>query len=207
MPTNLLRIHPQNPERRKIEQVSAILRDGGVVIYPTDTVYGLGCDIFNAKAVERVKRIKGEKGKSSNIAFICYDLSELSKYARSVDTPTFKLMKRCLPGPYTFILNASSQVPKLLNANKKTVGIRVPDHLVPREIVRELGHPIATTSIDFEDEPVEYHTDPSLIAEKFNGQVDLVVDSGYGNIIHSTVLDCTGDTAEVIRHGLGEIDL
>jgi tRNA threonylcarbamoyl adenosine modification protein (Sua5/YciO/YrdC/YwlC family) len=202
----LIQIHPQNPERRKIQQVVEVLRQGGVIIYPTDTIYGLGCDIFNARALERVKRIKGLKGKGLNLSFICSDLSHLSEYARQVDTPTFKLMKRALPGPYTFILESSSRVPKILNASKKTIGIRVPDNNIPREIVKELGNPIITTSIH-DDAIHEYATDPEVIYDEFKNLVDIVIDGGYGHVQASTIIDCTGDEPVVVREGLGSLDI
>ncbi len=202
----LLKIYPENPDPRKIAEVVNVLSKGGVIIYPTDTVYGLGCDIFNPKALERVKQIKGIKGKNLNLSFICYDLSHLSEYTRRVTTPIFKIMKKGLPGPYTFLLEASTKVPKILNANKKTVGIRVPDNNIPREIVRELGNPIITTSIHDEDEILEYSTDPELIHEKFDQQVDIVIDGGYGNIEASTVVDCTSGEPELVREGLGDFE-
>lgn len=202
----LLKIYPENPDPRKIAEVVKVLSNGGVIIYPTDTVYGLGCDIFNPKALERVKQIKGIKGKNLNLSFICYDLSHLSEYTRRVTTPIFKIMKKGLPGPYTFLLEASTKVPKILNANKKTVGIRVPDNNIPREIVRELGNPIITTSIHDEDEILEYSTDPELIHEKFDQQVDIVIDGGFGNIEASTVVDCTSGEPELVREGLGDFE-
>ncbi len=202
----LLKIYPENPDPRKVEQVVNTLSKGGVIIYPTDTVYGLGCDIFNAKALERVKQIKGIKGKHLNLSFICYDLSHLSEYTRRVTTPIFKIMKKGLPGPYTFLLEASTKVPKILNANKKTVGIRVPDNNIPREIVRELGNPIITTSIHDEDEILEYSTDPELIHEKFDQLVDIVIDGGFGHIEASTVVDCTSGEPELVREGLGDFE-
>lgn len=202
-----LKIYPDNPDRRKIEQVVEILRNGGVIIYPTDTVYGLGCDIFNSRAIEKVLQIKGMKGKKSELSFICYDLSHIAEYTKSLNNATFKLMKKALPGPFTFILQSSTKVPKILNANKKTVGIRVPDNNIPREIVKELGNPIITTSIKDDDEIVEYSTDPELIYEKFRNQVDAVIDGGYGNLMASTVVDCTDDyEITVLREGLGNID-
>lgn len=206
MSAEFIKLYEENPERDKIIHIANVLREGGLVIYPTDTVYGLGCDIFNNKAVERVKQIKGEKGKSSNLAFICYDLSHISEYTIKVSTPKFKMMKKTLPGPFTFILDASSKVPKILNAKKKTVGIRVPANNIPREIVSELGNPIVTTSINDEDEVVEYSTDPTLIYEKYEKLVDIVIDGGYGSNIASTVIDYTGDEYEVVREGLGRLE-
>lgn len=203
MPAELIKIYPDNPDERKIRQVVECLRNGGVIIYPTDTVYGLGCDIYNTRAVERVARIKGVKPQKNNFSFICYDLSHIADYAR-VGNVTFKMMKRVLPGPYTFILDATSNVPKLLNTNKKTVGIRVPDHMIPRLIVKELGNPIVTTSIKDDDEIIEYSTDPELIFEKFEHQVDMVIDGGYGGNIGSTIVMANTDDLVVIREGLGD---
>jgi tRNA threonylcarbamoyl adenosine modification protein (Sua5/YciO/YrdC/YwlC family) len=204
MAATFLKIHPDNPELRKILQVVDTLRNGGLVIYPTDTVYGLGCDIHNQKAVEKVCRIKGIKPQNINLSFICYDLSHISEYA-TLGTPIFKLMKKALPGPFTFILEASHKVPKILHTNKKTVGIRVPDHNIPRLIVKELGNPIITTSIKDDDEVIEYSTDPELILEKFKNLVDIVIDGGYGNNIASTIVNCTNDEFEVVREGMGDI--
>ncbi|MFY0654288.1 MAG: threonylcarbamoyl-AMP synthase [Cyclobacteriaceae bacterium] len=206
MKTQFVKIYPENPAQNKIDQVANVLRSGGVIIYPTDTVYGLGCDIFNAKAIERVKRIKNIQGKKIDLSFICYDLSNISEYTKSLPTPVFKLMKKALPGPYTFILNSSNKVPKMLNTSKKTVGIRVPNNNIPREIVRELGSPIITTSIKDEDEVIEYSTDPELILEKFDGIVDLVVDGGYGNIQPSTVVDYTSEEPVILRQGIGDLN-
>lgn len=207
METQFIKLYADNPDARKIDQVVKTLRNGGVIIYPTDTVYGMGCDIFSTKALERIKRIKQWKGKNFDMSFICYDLSHISEYTRSLPTPVFKLMKKTLPGPFTYILNSSNKVPKILNQSKKTVGIRVPDNNIPREIVRELGNPILTTSIKDDDEVIEYSTDPELILEKFDGLVDIVIDGGYGNIAPSTVIDYTGNEPEVLREGLGDLDL
>ena len=207
MSAELIKIHPENPEIRKISRVVELLKNGGVIIYPTDTVYGMGCDIFNQKAIEKILRIKGVKLKDANLSFICYDLSHISEFAKHISNPVFKVMKKALPGPFTFILEASSKVPKILNTKKKTVGIRVPDHLIPREIVNMLGNPIITTSIHDEDEVVEYSTDPGLIYEKYENLVDAVIDGGYGNNMPSTVVDCTGEEFEIVREGLGEINL
>lgn len=203
----LLSIHPENPEPRKIKQVTECLADGGLVIYPTDTVYGLGCDIFNQKAIERLCRLKGVKPGKMSFSFICNDLSHISEYTLNLDTPTYKLMKKALPGPFTFILKANNSIPKLFKNNKKTVGIRVPDHPIPRAIVAELGHPIITTSIHHEDEILDYITDPELIYERFGKLVDIVIDGGWGGIEPSTVVDCTGDFPEVVREGKGDPDL
>lgn len=205
MAAALLKIYPQNPELKKILQVVQALKNGGLVIYPTDTVYGLGCDIHNQKAVEKVCQIKGLKPGKLDLSFICYDLSHISEYA-NVSTAAFKVMKKALPGPFTFILPSSHNVPKMLNTPKKTVGIRIPDHSIPRTIVKELGNPIITTSIKDDDEVIEYSTDPELIYEKFKNKVDFVIDGGYGNNIASTVVDCTQDSFEIIRQGLGELE-
>lgn len=206
MAAEFIKLYAENPELRKIQKIVDILRDGGIIIYPTDTVYGMGCDIHNQRAVERIAQIKGIKTKKHNFSFICYDLSNISEYTRALSTPVFKVMKKALPGPYTFILEANNSVPKILNSNKKTVGIRVPDHSVPRLLVKELGSPILTTSIRDEDDVIEYSTDPELIYEKFKDLVDVVIDGGYGNNIASTILDCTGDEIEVVREGLGPVN-
>lgn len=183
-----------------------MLRSGGIVIYPTDTIYGIGCDIFNQRAVERVCQIKGVKVDKTLLSFICQDISHISEYVRNISTPVFKVMKKALPGPFTFLLESSSKVPRIINAKKKTVGIRVPDHNIPRMLVEGLGNPIITTSVIDEDEVLEYTTDPELIYEKFHKLVDIVIDGGYGNNIPSTVIDCTGDMMEVIRQGAGDIN-
>ncbi|AQG78953.1 L-threonylcarbamoyladenylate synthase [Spirosoma montaniterrae] len=204
MPAEFLKIYPKNPDQRRIDHVVNALRGGAVIIYPTDTIYGMGCDIHNARAVERVARIKGVKPQKNDFSFICYDLSHIADYAR-VSNQAFKLMKKVLPGPYTFLLEASGSVPKVLNTSKKTVGIRVPDHDIPRQIVRELGNPIITTSIRDEDEIIEYSTDPELIFEKFQHQVDIVIDGGYGGNVPSTIIDATDDDFSIVRLGLGEV--
>lgn len=201
----LLKIHPANPSARYIQKVVDILNNGGLVIYPTDTVYGLGCDIFNAKAVERVARIKGMRIKDANFSFICHDFSHLSDYTRPIGSSSFKLIKKNLPGPFTFILPASNNIPKLFKNKKKTVGIRIPQNNIILEIVKQFGHPILTTSIHDEDEILEYTTDPELIHEKFQQQVDVVIDGGFGNNIPSTVIDCTDTEPVIIRQGLGDL--
>ena len=183
-----------------------LLRYGGVIIYPTDTVYGIGCDITKARAVERVARIKGIRPEKARFSFICSDLSQLSDFASHVDNTTFKLMKSSLPGPYTFILNASTQVPKSIKQKRKTVGIRIPDNNIILEIVQQLGNPILTTSLKEDDDILEYPTDPELIYEEYRDFVDAVIDGGYGGIIPSTIIDCSGDEPEVVREGLGEVD-
>ena len=206
MPAEFIRIHPQNPEPRKIQQVVNSLREGGVVIYPTDTVYAMGCDIHNARAVERIARIKGIKPQKNDFSFICFDLSHIADYAK-VGNNAFKVMKRLLPGPFTFILEANNRVPKVL-ANRRTVGIRVPDHPITRQIVFELDHPIITTSIkDYDDDIMEYPNDPVVICERFQHQVDIVIDGGLGGLIPSTVIDATDDGFEIIREGAGVFEI
>lgn len=201
----LLKIYPQNPNERSIQQIVDCLKKGGVIICPTDTVYGFACDIFNTKAIERICRIKGINPKKANFSFICYDLSHIADYSR-VDNHVFKLMKRSLPGAFTFILPARSNVPDIFQSNKRTVGIRVPDNNIPREIVRFLGNPILSSSVHTDNDLVEYSTDPELMWEKYRDVVDMVVDGGYGDIQFSTVLDCTGPEIEIVREGKGKIE-
>jgi len=203
----ILNIHPDNPDPKRIQQVVDVLRKGGVIIYPTDSVYAIGCDLMNIKALEKVARIKNIKLDKANFSVICYDLSHLSEFTKPIDNSVFKLMKKALPGPYTFILNASGQVPKIFQSKKKTVGIRVPNNNIPREIVRILGNPIVSTSVHDDDEILEYTTDPELIHEKYNNQVDLVINGGFGNLDASTVFDCTNDTPELVREGIGSLDV
>lgn len=200
----LLHIHPDNPQPRNIATAVESLRNGGVIIYPTDTIYGLGCDIYNTAAIERICRIKGIQPKQAQFSFVCCDLSDLSHFARSVDTPIFRLLKAALPGPYTFILEASKEVPKMLKTKKDTVGIRVPDHKIVHQLVKELGHPIMSVSLPMEDDEVEYWTDPELMEERFGKLVDLVVDGGPGKTEASTVIDCTSGAPQLIREGAGE---
>lgn len=202
----LLEIHPGTPDMRKLRRVIECLNDGGVIIYPTDTVYSIGCSLLKSKAMEKVARIKGLKPEKANFSLICYDLSTLSEYAKTVETPVYKLMRKALPGPYTFILNASSKVPRYFHPGKKSVGIRVPDNHLARELVKELGHPLISTSVHDDDEVIEYTTDPGLIYEKYRHQVDLVIDGGYGHNVASTVIDCTGGEPELVRQGIGPID-
>ncbi|MGD9929023.1 MAG: L-threonylcarbamoyladenylate synthase [Mangrovibacterium sp.] len=203
----LVKIYEENPNEREIRKVVDLLKNGGVIIYPTDTVYGIGCDITQAKAVERVARIKQVQVEKSNFSFICSDLSQLSDYTRPISNPVFKLIRRCLPGPYTFILNANNNVPKYFKGKKKTVGIRVSDNRIITSIVRELGNPIMSTSVHDEDEIIEYTTDPELIHEKFSDLVDLVIDGGYGGNLASTVIDCTDEIPVIVRQGKGELEL
>jgi tRNA threonylcarbamoyl adenosine modification protein (Sua5/YciO/YrdC/YwlC family) len=202
----IVRIYPENPNERELLKVVDILKRGGVIIYPTDTVYGLGCDINSKKAVERIAQIKGLKVEKANLSIICYDLSHITDYAKHVDNKTFKMMKKGLPGPFTFILEASNLIPKIFTAKKKTIGIRIPDHSIPRELVRLLSNPIVTTSIHDEDDIIEYSTDPELIHEKFENIVDCVIDGGFGNQTASTIVDCSSGEIEVIRQGLGDIE-
>jgi len=201
----LLTIHPDNPDERKIRQVVDCLRKGGIIIYPTDTVYGIGCDIFNTKAVERVCRIKGIKSKKANLSFICHDLSHLSDFAAPFDKATYKLINRRLPGPFTFILKANSAIPKLFKSSKKTVGIRVPDNKIARAIVKELGNPILSTSLKSDDDILEYITDPELIYDEYYKLVDIVIDGGFSDNQPSTVVDCTSREAIVLRQGKGKL--
>ena len=198
----LIRIHPENPQERHIQQVISILKQGGIIVYPTDTIYGLGCDIYQHKAIERICRIKNVQPEKANLSFICYDLSDLSHYARQLDTPVYRSLKQHLPGPYTFILQASKEVPKLLKTKKDTVGIRVPDNRIARCIVKELGNPILSTTLP--GAFVEDYTDPEIIHERFEKLVDVVIDAGIGGMVPSTIVDFTKPEAEVIRAGAGE---
>jgi tRNA threonylcarbamoyl adenosine modification protein (Sua5/YciO/YrdC/YwlC family) len=191
-----------NPQPRLIKQVAEILRKGGIIIYPTDTIYGLGCDIFQHKAIERICSIKNVDPQKAQLSFVCYDLSHLSEYAKQLSTPVYRTLKQYLPGPYTFILEASKQVPKILKAKKDTIGLRIPDNEIARCIVEELGNPILSASLP--GEYVEEYTDPEIIAEKFGKQVDVVIDGGIGGTVPSTIIDFTNDEAVVIREGLGE---
>ncbi|MEC4116396.1 L-threonylcarbamoyladenylate synthase [Myroides phaeus] len=204
--SQLIKIYPENPNEKEIDRVVKILREGGLVIYPTDTVYGLGCDITNSKALEKIAKIKGVKLEKANFSFICYDLSNISDYVKQIDTATFKILKKALPGPYTFILPGNNDLPKDFK-KKKTVGIRVPDNNIAREIVKKLGNPIVSTSIYDEDAILEYTTDPELIYEKWQNTVDLVIDGGYGNNEASTVIDLSGSEPEIVREGKGSIDI
>lgn len=202
----LIKIYPENPNPKAIEEVVEVLKKGGIIIYPTDTIYGLGCDITNQKAVEKICRLRGIKPEKANFSFICSDLRHISDYVKPIDTATFRVLKKALPGPFTFIFNASNNVPKLLSSKKKTVGIRVPDNDIAREIVKLLGNPILSTSIRDDDEVIEYSTDPELIHEKYEDSVDLVIDGGYGDNEPSTVVDCTSGTFEIIREGKGDLE-
>lgn len=197
----LLHVHPDNPNPRHIKTVVECLQDGGIIIYPTDTIYGLGCNIFQHKAIERIARIKQVAPEKAQLSFICYDLSDLSKYTRSISTPLYRLLKNYLPGPFTFILPASREVPKMLQSKKSTIGLRIPDNNIARTIVQELGSPILSASLP--GDMVEEYTDPELIYENFKNLVDIVIDGGIGNMTPSTIVDCTTDEYTVIRQGAG----
>ncbi|MDP4150903.1 MAG: L-threonylcarbamoyladenylate synthase [Bacteroidota bacterium] len=198
----LLTLHPDNPQPRNIRILIECLQDGGLIIYPTDTIYGLGCDILHHRSIERICRIKQTDPSKAQLSFICYDLSDLSKYTKSISTPLYRMLKTHLPGPYTFILPASREVPRILKSKKNTIGLRVPDNTIARSIVRELGRPILSTSLP--GDRVEDYTDPGIIHELFGNQVDIVVDGGIGGTLPSTVVDCTGEEWIVLRRGLGE---
>ncbi|MBU2996403.1 threonylcarbamoyl-AMP synthase [Cellulophaga baltica] len=203
---DFIKIYPENPNPKEIKRVIDVLQKGGLVIYPTDTVYGLGCDITNTKALEKIARIKGIKLDKANWSFICADLSNLSDYVRQIDTRTFKILKKALPGPYTFILPGNNSLPKQFK-KKKTVGIRVPDNSISKAIVEALGNPIVSTSIHDEDELLEYTTDPELIFEKWQNLVDIVIDGGYGDNVASTVVDLSDGEPIIIREGKGDINI
>ncbi len=198
----LLRIHPKDPQERLIKQIAETLRNGGIIVYPTDTIYGLGCDIYQTKAIEQICRIKQIDPKKAQLSFVCCDLSHLSDFARQISNTTYRVLKEHLPGPYTFILPASKQVPKILQSKKDTIGLRVPDNKIVHELVKELGHPILSTTLpgDF----VEDYTDPEIIYEKYKNLVDIVVDGGIGGSTPSTIVNCVDDAYEVIRMGAGE---
>ncbi len=202
----LIKLYPENPNARHVQQIVEALQAGGIIIYPTDTVYAMGCDIYQHRAVERVAQIKGLRADKARFSLICSDLSNISDFSRPFSTTVYKAMKKALPGPYTFILNANNQVPKLFQSKKKTVGIRVPDNNIIREIVRQLGNPVVSTSIYEDEEALEYATDPELIHEQYGDQIDFVIDGGYGGQEPSTVIDCTGQEMELIRQGKGSIE-
>lgn len=204
----LLHIHPDNPQPRFITEIVEALREGAVIIYPTDTVYSFGCDLRKPRAIERIARLKGIKPEKADFSIIFDDLSRLSEFTRSVDNPTYKLLRRALPGPYTFILEASNAIPRYFKHNKKTVGIRIPNHTIPRTLVRELDFPIIASSVhDDEDDIQEYFTDPELIYERYKNDVDYVIDGGIGQLYASTVIDLTGGQPEIIREGIGTLDI
>ena len=201
-----LKIYPENPNEKEIDPPPPPPPPPRLVIYPTDTVYGLGCDITNSKALEKIAKIKGIKLDKANFSFVCHDISDISGYIKQIDTATFKILKKCLPGPYTFILPGNNELPKEFK-KKKTVGIRVPDNIIALEIVKKLGNPIVSTSIYDEDELLEYTTDPELIFEKWQNKVDLIIDGGYGDNQASTIIDLSGNEAEVLREGKGSLDI
>ncbi|CAL2078844.1 conserved hypothetical protein [Tenacibaculum dicentrarchi] len=201
-----IKLYNDNPNPKEIAKIVKVLQNGGLIIYPTDTVYGLGCDITNTKALEKIAKIKGVKLEKSNFSFICNNLSHLSDYVKQIDSATFKILKRALPGPYTFILPGSNSLPKVFK-KRKTIGIRIPDNIIAQTIVEALGNPIVSTSIHDEDEVIEYTTDPELIFEKWQNIVDIVIDGGYGDNYASTVIDLTTDSPEVIREGKGSLDI
>lgn len=203
----LLDVHPENPEKRKIDQIVSILKKGGVIIYPTDTVYSMACDLNNRKAVERMAKIKGVKLEKANFSLICSDLSNISDYTVQFGNNIYKLMKRALPGPYTFILNANNSVPKLFKSKKKTIGIRVPNNNIAQTIVEHLGNPLISTSVHDDDEILDYITDPELINDKYEKLIDIVIDGGYGKNEASTIIDCTSNDPEIIREGVGSLDI
>lgn len=200
----LLEIHPKNPQPRHISTVVDCLQNGGIIIYPTDTVYGFGCDIYHPKAIERICRIKQIDPAKANLSFICHDLSHLSQFAKAISNPSFRLLKKYLPGPYTFILPASREVPKILKSRKDTIGLRVPDNVIAREIITALDHPILSSSLP--GDMVEDYTDPERIHDLFGKQVDIVVDGGIGGMEFSTIVDLTGDEPEVMRQGMGSFE-
>lgn len=200
-----IKLYNDNPNPRQVQKVIKVLKSGGLIIYPTDTVYGLGCDITNNKALEKIARIKGVKLEKAKFSFICDSLSHLSDYVKQIDSSTFKILKRALPGPYTFILPGSNTLPKIFK-KKKTVGIRIPDNTIIRTLVEELGNPIVSTSIRDDDDVLEYTTDPELIFEKWQNLVDIVIDGGYGDNTASTIIDLTGDAPVIIREGKGSLD-
>lgn len=198
----LIHLHPVNPQSRQIKTIVECLLDGGVIIYPTDTIYGLGCDIFKKQGVERICRIKQIDPQKAQLSFVCHDLSDLSKYTQSISTPLYRILKNYLPGPYTFILTANSEVPKILHSKKKTIGLRIPDNVIANTIVEQLDHPILSASLP--GDMVEEYTDPELIYEKFGKLVDIVIDGGPGGMVASTIIDCTSEPYQLIRQGLGE---
>ncbi|WP_319502102.1 L-threonylcarbamoyladenylate synthase [uncultured Draconibacterium sp.] len=202
----LVRLYNENPNPRDIRKIVDVLRGGGVIVYPTDTVYGIGCDITNQKAVEKVARFKGIQVEKNNFSFICSDFSHLSDYTKPIPNHIFKLIRKNLPGPFTFILNANNNVPRYFKGKKKTVGIRIPDNNIIREIVNELGNPILSSSVHDDDEILEYTTDPELIHEKFAELADIVIDGGFGELIPSTIIDCTSDEPTLVRQGKGELE-
>lgn len=205
IPAVVIEVHKENPDSRKINQIVDVLNKGGVIIYPSDTVYSFGCSLNHKRAIEKLAQLKGLKLKKANFSLICYDLSTLSEHTKFIDRPTYKILNKNLPGPFTFILSASNKIPKLFDSNKKTVGIRIPDSEIAREIVRVMGNPMVTSSLHDDDEILEYSTDPYQIIERWENQVDLIIDGGYGKNEPSTVVDCSSGEPEIIRQGIGEL--
>lgn len=204
----LVEINQENIDHRLIKQAVEILKNGGIIIFPTDTVYSMGCDLYNKKALNNLAKIKDIKLSKANFSIICSDLSNISEYTKQIDRPTFKLLKQSLPGPFTFILLASNEVPRIFDTNKREIGIRIPDNKIILEIVKELGNPVATTSLhNQDDEIMDYFADPYAIYEKYEDTVDMIIDGGYGNLDASTVVDCTGSSPVIVRQGIGQIDL
>ncbi|MEO0334544.1 MAG: L-threonylcarbamoyladenylate synthase [Bacteroidota bacterium] len=203
MKASFLKIHPLYPENKKLTKVYEVLKQGGIVIYPTDTIYALGCDLLNPEAIEQLCHIKGVDPQRNQFSFLCQNISQVAEYSKNIPTPMFKLMNKALPGPYTFILPSSKHVPKKIDSKRKTIGVRVSDHAIPQQLVERLGNPLITTSVHDEDEIVAYATDPTLIYERFADQVDIIIDGGMGNNVASTVVDCTEDEPKIIRQGLG----
>jgi tRNA threonylcarbamoyl adenosine modification protein (Sua5/YciO/YrdC/YwlC family) len=201
-----LKVNQDNPEGRKIKQAADILRKGGVIIYPTDTVYALGCDIFQQKAVDKICHLRGLNPQKARLSFICKDIAEVSEYSQQIDNQVFKMLKRNLPGPFTFVMKSGNKLPKILKNKKKTIGVRVPDNNIVQALIEELGRPMLTSSLKSDDEILEYFTDPIDIYEDFKKRVDLVIDGGIGGNVPSTVVDCTGDDFEILREGAGELE-
>ncbi|MFT4761453.1 MAG: tRNA threonylcarbamoyl adenosine modification protein (Sua5/YciO/YrdC/YwlC family) [Paraglaciecola sp.] len=203
----LLEIHPKNPDARKIQQAVKILEKGGIIIYPTDTVYGIGCDIFNQKAVDKICKLRGLNPVKARLSFICKDIAQVAEYAKQIDNEAFRLIKKNTPGPFTFVLNSNNEVPKMFKNKKRTIGVRIPDNKIVLELVEQLGRPILTTSLKSDDEILEYFTDPVDIYEDFKNQVNLVIDGGIGGNMASTVVDCTDGDFNILREGSGELSL
>ncbi len=203
----LVRLYEENPNEKQVQQVVDCLKNGGVVIFPTDTIYAIGCDIYQRKAFEKIARIKNVKPEKANFSFIFNDLSHLSEYCKHINNSVFKIMRKSLPGPFTFILEAGNKIPKIMQTKKRTIGIRVPDNNITKAIIEKLGNPMISTSIHDDDEIVEYTTDPELIYEKYESQIDMMVNGGPGQNVASTIIDCTNEEPEILREGLGEIDI
>lgn len=203
----LIYIHPETPAQRQIDAAAEVLNQGGIIIYPTDSVYAMGCSMLKPKAIERMARIKGMKPEKAQFSFIFSDLSDLAMYTRPITNPVFKLIRKNTPGPFTFILEANNRIPKLIQSNRKTIGIRIPGNNIPRAIVQRLGHPMMSTSVHDDDEIIEYTTDPELIHERYENEVDMVINGGFGDNHVTSIIDCTGDQIEVVRQGKGEIEL